>query len=110
MSRFQNFDRFNEMKTVIKQDKYRRARGGHYRVLDLSCSKCGIHVAYYQKDGPGILKRMYVDRIIDSKIGRGNLICPKCKELLGVPMIYKKENRPAIRLFVGEVSKKITKS
>lgn len=98
------------MKTVLKKDKYRRARGGHSRLLDLSCSKCGTHVAYYQKDGPGILKRMYVDRIIDSKVSQKNLECPKCKELLGVSMIYKKENRPAIRLFEGSVSKKITKS
>lgn len=108
MRRFKIFGRFYEMKTILKQDKYRRARGGHSRVLDLTCSKCATHVAYYQKDGPGILKRMYIDRIIDSKIGRGNLICPKCKELLGIPMVYKKESRSAIRLFEGAVSKKIT--
>lgn len=96
------------MKTNLKNDKYRRTRGGHSRILDLSCSKCGTHMAHYQKDGPGILKRMYLDRIIGPKI-QGNFVCPKCKELLGVPMVYKKENRPAIRLFEGAVSKRITK-
>ena len=96
-------------KANLKNDKYRRTRGGHSRLLDLSCSKCGAHLFYYQKDGPGILKRTYLDRIVGSKIGKSNLVCPKCKELLGVPIIYKKENRPAIRLFEGAVSKKITK-
>lgn len=98
------------MTTKLKNDKYRKARGGHSRLLDVSCSKCNTHLFYYQKDGPGILKRTYLDRIVDSNVkGRSNLICPKCKELLGVPMIYKKENRSAIRLFVGAVSKKIAR-
>jgi len=39
-----------------------------------------------------------------SSIGR-NLICPKCRALLGIAMIYKKENRPAVRLFAGAVGK-----
>ena len=96
-------------KIDLKKDKYRKARGGHSRLLDLSCAKCGAHLFYYQKDGPGILKRTYLDRIVGMKISKSKLICPKCKELLGVPIIYKKENRPAIRLFEGSVSKKITK-
>jgi|SRR3989338_851904 len=91
----------------LKSDKYRRTRGGHSRLLDLSCSKCSTHLFYYQKDGPGILKRTYLDRIIGTKITKPNLICPKCKELLGVLIIYKKENRSALRLFEGAVSKKI---
>ena len=98
------------MKLVIVNDKYRKARGGHSRLLDVSCTKCNTHLFYYQKDGPGILKRTYLDRIIGSKIGKSSLVCPKCKELLGVSIVYKKENRPAIRLFVGAVSKKITNS
>lgn len=98
------------MKTNLKNDKYRRVRGGHSRLLDVSCAKCSTHLFYYQKDGPGILKRTYIDRIVGLKIGKSNLVCSKCKELLGVSIIYKKENRLAIRLFVGAVSKKITKS
>lgn len=98
-------------KTILKNDKYRKARGGHSRLLDVSCAKCNTHIFYYQKDGPGILKRAYLDRIVGLNVkGKTNLICPKCKELLGVPIIYKKENRPALRLFVGAVSKKITKA
>lgn len=78
-------------------------------MLDVKCAKCNTHLFYYQKDGPGILKRTYLDRIIGAKIGKTNLVCSKCKELLGVPIIYKKENRPAIRLFEGSVTKKISK-
>ncbi len=62
-----------------------------------------------------MLKRMYIDRMIGVNIkGTGlkslpNLVCVGCKELLGVPMIYKKETRLAYRLFVGAITKKITK-
>jgi hypothetical protein len=38
-----------------------------------------------------------------------NLTCPKCKSVLALPYIYKKEQRKAYRLFVGAVTKKITK-
>ena len=97
------------MKTILKNDKYRKVQGGNSRLLDISCAKCNSHVFYYQKDGPGILKGVYLDRITGSKItNKSNLVCSKCKELLGVPMIYKKENKPAIRLFEGAISKKIT--
>jgi len=54
-------------KSVFKSDKYKRTRGGYSRLLDISCAKCGTHLFYYQKDGPGMLKRMYLDRIYDSK-------------------------------------------
>lgn len=97
------------MKLKLKQDKYRKSRGGHARFLAISCAKCKSQVAIYQKDGPGILKRMYVDRIIElNNLMMGSkLICKKCKEVLGVSIIYKKENRPAFRLFEGAVTKKI---
>ena len=98
------------MKINLKNDKYRRTRGGHSRLLDVSCAKCSMHLFYYQKDGPGILKRTYLDRVIGSKIGKSNLICPKCERLLGILIVYKKENRPAIRLFEGSVSKKIARA
>lgn len=48
---------------TFKNDQYRNARGGYSRFLNLSCESCGSHVALYQKDGPGELRRMYVDRI-----------------------------------------------
>lgn len=100
------------MKIKFKNDKYKKVRGGYSRLLDISCEDCNRHLFFYQKDGPGILKRMYVDRIFESgKIELDtNLICPDCKEILAVPIIYEKENRPALRLFVGTVTKKIVKT
>ena len=94
----------------LKNDKYRKSRGGHARLLLISCEKCGKGLFEYQKDGPGILKRLYFDRIhsqqeMDKKI----LSCPDCKEVLGVTMIYKKENRLAYRLYSGAVKKDIKK-
>jgi len=101
-------------------DKYKRTRGGYSRLLDISCAKCGTHLFFYQKDGPGILKRMYLDRIFESQVYSDlratsvkqipNLTCLSCKMLLGIPYVYEKEGRIAIRLFVGSLTKKIKKS
>jgi hypothetical protein len=54
---------------------------------------------------------MYIDRIIEPKIStsRKDLTCTK-SHLLGVKIIYEKEKRPAFRLFVDSVTKKIVKS
>lgn len=110
-----------DMKSLIlKHDKYRKARGGYSRFLEVHCEKCGTFLALYQKDGPGPLKRMYVDRIFSperltrlrglsaSRLPR--LICAHCKQLIGAPIMYEKENRPAFRLFEGSVTKKIAKA
>ena len=104
----------------FKSDKYKKSRGGYSRLLDISCAKCGEHLFFYQKDGPGILKRMYLDRIYESSkySNLENLpptkipqfVCPNCKQLIGIPYIYEKEKRLAFRLFVGGVQKKIVKS
>ena len=65
----------------------------------------------YQKDGPGNLRRMYVDRISENKVPLydKNLVCPK-GDLIGIKIIYKKEKKPAFRLFVDSVKKRIVKS
>ena len=49
-----------------KNDPYRQARGGYARLLAVSCATCGTHLFSYQKDGPGIVKRLYLDRIYQS--------------------------------------------
>lgn len=95
------------MKIKFKNDKYRKARGGYSRLLSISCEHCKKHLFYYQKDGPGLLKRMYLDRIIESNLDMSkDLVCPECQKLLAVRIMYEKENRPALRLFVGSVIKK----
>ena len=98
-------------KSVFKNDKYRKKRGGYSRLLQISCQKCDSLICLYQKDGPGNLRRMYINRIFDPKISlsRKDLTCSK-GHLLGVKTIYKKEKRPAFRLFVDSVIKKIVKS
>ena len=74
----------------------------------MGCEKCKTDLLIYQKDGSGMLKRLYFDRIVNiGNLGEGNLLCTKCKMVLGVPIVYEKENRPAYRLFAGAVSKKI---
>lgn len=98
------------MKLLLTNDKYRRTRGGRSRLLDISCRKCGEHICLYQKDGPGTLRRMYVDRIVEPKVStsRKDLSCSG-GHLLGIKIIYEKERRPAFRLFVDSVTKKIRK-
>ena len=97
-------------KTAIKNDKYKKVRGGYSRLLIVSCQKCGNTICRYQKDGPGNLRRMYVDRISDPKVSlaRKDFSCSK-GHLLGVKIIYEKEKLPAFRLFVDSFTKKIIK-
>ena len=98
-------------KIQFKNDKYKKSRGGYSRLLGISCEKCGEDICLYQKDGPGNLRRMYIDRMIEPKvsIARKDLSCTE-GHLLGVKINYEKENRPAFRLFVDSVKKKIVKS
>ncbi len=107
-------------KTNFKSDKYRKVRGGYSRFLNIACAQCGQTVLIYQKDGPGILKRLYFDRIAtphnlanQQKLPISeaqNLECQKCKTVLGIPFIYKKEKRGCYRLFAGAITKRITSS
>lgn len=66
----------------LKNDKFRKTRGGHSRLLEIKCSSCSNMLCVYQKDGPGILKRMYVDRIYSPiKTNKdNNFICPGCNK------------------------------
>lgn len=107
-------------KSVFKNDKYKKARGGYSRLFNIRCSKCNTHLFYYQKDGPGIIKRMYLDRIYGSKTYSGlehgslkktpQLVCPSCNQHIGTPINYAKENRLAYRLFVGAITKGVATS
>ncbi|MCX6703184.1 MAG: hypothetical protein NTV02_00635 [Candidatus Zambryskibacteria bacterium] len=94
----------------LKNNKFKKARGGYSRLLQISCRKCNSVICMYQKYGPGDLRRMYLDRIIDPQVlvARKDFTCQK-DHLLGVKIIWEKENRPAFRLFVDSVNKKIVK-
>ncbi len=98
-------------KIIFKKDKYKKVRGGYSRLLQISCQKCSKQICKYQKDGPGNLRRMYIDRILENKVPiiDKNLNCSE-GHLIGIKIIYEKENRPAFRLFVDSVIKKIIKA
>jgi hypothetical protein len=103
----------------FKKDKYKAARGGHSRLLNVCCRKCESVVVVYQKDGPGNLRRLYLDRIFEpvEMVGLQALSikevpalkCKKCAEVLGTPYIYIKEKRKAFRLYQDSVIKRLRK-
>lgn len=108
------------MKGSLKSDKYKKARGGPSRLLDIFCSSCGTYVMTYQKDGIGHLKRAYIDRIVRpaalSKLESirsvkavPDLTCPECRVVMGTPYVYEREVRLAYLLNPAAFSKKITK-
>jgi hypothetical protein len=98
------------MKTKLIHDKYRKARGGYSRLLEISCEKCGMKVCNYQKDGPGNIRRMYIDRISNPKVSLAakHIFCPN-RHLLGVKMMYEKEKRLVFRMFQDAITKKVVK-
>lgn len=97
--------------TKFKNDKYKKARGGYSRLLRITCTYCGKHICDYQKDGPGNLRRMYIDRILNPNVSikKKDFSCPT-GHMLGVKVVYEREKRLAFRLFVDAVIRKIVKS
>jgi hypothetical protein len=93
----------------FKQDKFRNARGGRAQLLELSCEHCGKHICYYQKDGPGVIRRLYQDRMNGRETDLKDLECAGCGRLMGVGVIFEKEKRKAYRLIPGAVVKQKVK-
>jgi hypothetical protein len=101
----------------FKKDKYKIARGTYSRLLNLHCRVCGNILAIYQKDGPGDLRRLYMDRILYPKkltnLEKKSLKkikvlrCSKCDEDIGTPYVYKKENRKAFKVYQDAIVKKV---
>ncbi|OGF24884.1 hypothetical protein A2331_03405 [Candidatus Falkowbacteria bacterium RIFOXYB2_FULL_34_18] len=108
-----------EKKLILKKDKYKSARGGYSRLLNLHCRKCKHVFVVYQKDGPGNLRRLYMDRIMapEKLVGlqRKNIKdvlpikCDNCGFIVGMPYIYQKEKRKAFRVFQDAIVKSIKK-
>lgn len=102
--------------TPLKRDKYKSKRGGHSRLCDIHCRACNQFTLVYQKDGPGNLLRLYMDRISEPASLTGlehididkieMLRCSGCNKLLGTPYIYEKERRKAFRLHTNAVIKR----
>ncbi len=97
-------------KITLKNDLYRKRRGGNTRLLEISCRKCKQFICFYQKDGKGGLFRLYLDRIFEPAvmIFEKELVCPE-GHILAVAMTYEKEDRQALRLFGDSISKSICK-
>lgn len=100
----------------IKRDRYMSARGGTSAFYDIYCSHCRVWVLLYQKDGPGNLYRLYLDRIhapenlaalvhTASGLAFDGLSCSQCGASIGVPMLYRPESRRAFRLVPGSIVK-----
>lgn len=99
----------------IKKDRYFRERGGSAKIINVLCSRCENKLLVYQKDGPGWLKRCYLNRIIEPKYdvktdlkNMKNLTC-SCGEIIGSPMMHK-DGRLAFHLIRGKFKRKINKS
>lgn len=102
---------------TVKKDRYSRSRGGTSYFLNIFCSRCRYHIVLYQKDGPGSLLRIYLDRIFEpselavlkntatDKSDLPTLRCPNCQSVIGVPMVYESERRLAFRMTHGAFSK-----
>ena len=107
------------MNFEFKKDKYKSVRGKYSRLLNLYCRVCGNFFAIYQKDGPGILRRLLLDRILYPKnlVNLENkpltkikiLQCSKCKEDIATPYMYKKENRKAFKVYQDAIVRKVRK-
>ena len=99
----------------LKKDRFSKTRGGTSQFLNIFCSQCRTWILLYQKDGPGQLLRLYLDRIhapenlaalqdlytvhtVNSVLP---LKCPSCGALIAVAMIYDQEHRIAYRLIHG---------
>ena len=101
----------------LKNDKYRKARGGEAHLLDIYCVQCNRHLMKYQKDGKGQLMRCYLNRIFHPPAlerlqytvaylkQMSNLVCHSCFTVIGTPMVYD-DGRLAFRLRKGFYSKK----
>jgi hypothetical protein len=96
-------------KIKFKYDVYTKSRDNP-ALLKLTCSYCNHLIIFYQKDGPGLLKRCYLDRILYPKENEllqhlpfnekvfPNLTCQNCKQIIGYPYLYEKEKRPSFKL------------
>lgn len=106
---------------TLKNDEYRKARGGKAFLIELSCANCNAHVLTYQKDGDGQLKRCYLNRIMEpdalEKLQYSAaepsdvepLKCPSCEVVIGAPIRHH-DGRIAFRLRRGFFAKKRIKN
>jgi hypothetical protein len=108
---FKKIDYKKEHSSFI-YDKY-TARRGDPKMLHIRCAECNHLLIKYQKDGPGRLLRCYLDRIHAPENLKNRqheqfnvrtspyLSCQNCRLIVGKPMIYQSENRPAYKMEIN---------
>ena len=88
-------------------DEFSQNRGGTSVMYTLACEKCDAVLGDYQKDGPGPLKRLYVDRLQSAVAPAYTPMhvwaCHACHRPLAIAMVYAKETRPCWTLFAHTV-------
>ena len=89
-------------------DAFTKSRGDPCLIC-IHCKKCSKLIFIYQKDGPGPLKRSYLDRICRAFIDLENSMirCPSCEAKLGFLDVYEKESRKAIYWFADCVESQL---
>ena len=104
---------------VLKNDRYRNARGGVAFICELRCAACDNPILIYQKDGRGGLHRCYLNRIlapahlaalqVDARINvpadLPDLACGRCRSVIATPMRHG-DGRLAFRLRHGSFRRK----
>jgi hypothetical protein len=96
----------------IKKDKYLRERGKTTKIIRVLCAKCNSLIFIYQKDGPGWLKRCYLNRVFEPKnyakikdLSELSKLKCKCGSIIGSPIRYK-DGRLAYHLVRGKFRRK----
>ena len=97
------------MKKIYTSDKYTKGRGKYVKQIEVHCANCSEYIFSYQKEGNGVLEKLFFDLILDRLSVKNNikLVCPKCDKLLGTRFIFGKEKRDAFKLYPGAVYWKI---
>lgn len=103
----------------LKNDHYRKVRGGKAFLVDIFCATCSRFLLQYQKDGDGQLKRCYLNRIVapvalaelQSNPGMFDprvvppLVCRSCGTVIGAAIRHH-DGRIAFRLRQGMFTKR----
>jgi hypothetical protein len=100
----------------LRDDKYRKVRGGKAKVIAICCSNCHKKVIEYQKDGVGPLHRCYANRVV-SPVEFANIVnailvesllpilkCLECNQIIGYPTTHS-DKRLAWNLILGKWEK-----
>ena len=101
------------------RDEYLEKRGGMPHFLNIYCDHCGKHILLYQKDNPGKLKRLYLDRIVAPELlteldslpleDIPQLRCLECSRLIAIAEDYDSEPRKVYLLLSFATINKVAK-